>query len=522
MTHFDTIVIGSGMGGLATASLLAQIGKQRVLVLESHFKLGGFLHSFRRHKYEWDPGFHYAGEMHKGSLTRRCMDLVTGGRVKWHKLGSRFEKIMFPEGVFDIPDCPKRYQLELCERFPHETKNIKQYFSDVNATKSWSQRWFYSRALPEPLASMISMGRGLVTQNTQAYFDSRFDDPLLKGLLSAQWGDYGTPPGESAFGIHGIVCADFHHGGYYPIGGSQRIADCAVAVIERLGGRCLASHPVEEIIIQSNRAIGVRVKNKNTTQEYFASNIVSNAGLSTTFNKLVPAEFGQKERSRAAKAERGPSSIVVYLGLNDDPRKHGFQDCNYWMFESIDHEHNTKSQSGGLFLSFGSLRNPGQEPHTAQIITFSDESQWSNFFGTQWKNRGEEYERKKREWADSLIDFADARLPGLKKLVAYSELSSPLTVESFTGHPYGQIYGRACSPSRLGEQEGSIGTSVKRLYLTGTDVTVPGVNSALMVGVMTAAKLLGPVFGMPRVLASAAFNAANVEGRNANRTRGSN
>ena len=294
------------------------------------------------------------------------MDLVTGGGVQWHKLKSPFERIIFPDAVFDIPDCPKEYQQQLTDRFPDEASGIEKYFRDVKATKSWSQRWFYSRQLPEPLASVVSMGRGLVKQNTQAYIDAHFEAPLLKAALTAQWGDYGTPPSRSAFGIHGIVCSDFHHGGYYPIGGSQRIADSAVSVIEKHGGRCLASHPVEEILIERNRAVGVRVRHKGKAHEYYARHVVSNAGISTTFNSLVPTEYGKKERARDAKAEKGPSSIMCTNGLKDDPRKHGFRDCNYWMFESVDHEQNTASPSGGMFLSFGSLRNPGQEPHTAQ------------------------------------------------------------------------------------------------------------------------------------------------------------
>ena len=75
---YDLIVIGSGMSGLATASLIAQFCKKRVLVLEAHFTLGGFLHSFKRKGYEWDPGFHYVGDMEEGTQTRGCMDLVTG------------------------------------------------------------------------------------------------------------------------------------------------------------------------------------------------------------------------------------------------------------------------------------------------------------------------------------------------------------------------------------------------------------------------------------------------------------
>ena len=54
---FDVIIIGSGMSGLTTAALLAQHG-QNVLVLEKHFKAGGFTHTFKRKNYEWDVGIH--------------------------------------------------------------------------------------------------------------------------------------------------------------------------------------------------------------------------------------------------------------------------------------------------------------------------------------------------------------------------------------------------------------------------------------------------------------------------------
>ena len=52
--EYDVIVIGSGIGGLATASLLAQLKHQKVLVLEQHFKVGGFTHTFSRHNYKFD------------------------------------------------------------------------------------------------------------------------------------------------------------------------------------------------------------------------------------------------------------------------------------------------------------------------------------------------------------------------------------------------------------------------------------------------------------------------------------
>ena len=60
--RYDAIVIGSGMGGLTCASLLAQLRGLRVLVLERHWRLGGFTHWFRRPNVgRFDVGLHYVG-----------------------------------------------------------------------------------------------------------------------------------------------------------------------------------------------------------------------------------------------------------------------------------------------------------------------------------------------------------------------------------------------------------------------------------------------------------------------------
>lgn len=50
---YDTIIIGSGMGGLTTGAILAKEGK-KVLILERHYTAGGFTHVFKRKGYEWD------------------------------------------------------------------------------------------------------------------------------------------------------------------------------------------------------------------------------------------------------------------------------------------------------------------------------------------------------------------------------------------------------------------------------------------------------------------------------------
>ena len=505
--HYDTIIIGSGMGGLATASLLAQIGKKKVLVLESHFKFGGFLHSFRRKKYVWDPGVHYIGEMQDGSLTRQCMDLVTGSKVRWHAMSDNYERFVFPNATFDAPKGKAEFEKRLIERFPNEEKNIKEYFKDVTRIQNWTHRWFLSKQFPKPISSMMSLGKKLALTNTREYVESRFQEPLLRAIVTAQWPDYGTPPGKSAFGIHAAVQSDFFNGGYYPVGGSQKIADSAVKTIEEHGGTCLLNHPVSEIIIENNRAKGVVVNCKGKSKRFFSKNIVSGTGARLTFTDLVPDEFGKTERDQLANIENGTSAVILFMGLNDDPGDHGFKDCNYWLYDRLDFDKSENAPGkpeivDGCFVAFGSMRDPECDGHAGQIVGFSREPEWIEFAQKPWLRRGDIYEKKKEARAQELIDFAEERLPGLKNMIAYKELSSPLSIKSFTNHHGGAIYGQECDQNRISGGDWQIGTSVKNLYLTGSDVGLPGVNGALMAGVMTAGKLLGWL-GMPRILVKA-------------------
>ena len=81
---YDVIIIGSGMSALSSASILSQMYKKKVLILEQHGKIGGFTHSFKRKvKYEWDVGLHYVGGMRKGEMGRAAFDFITQGRLKW-------------------------------------------------------------------------------------------------------------------------------------------------------------------------------------------------------------------------------------------------------------------------------------------------------------------------------------------------------------------------------------------------------------------------------------------------------
>jgi hypothetical protein len=104
---YDVIIIGSGISGLCSAALLSMEGK-KVLVLEKHFKIGGYTHTFRRQNYEWDVGIHYIGGMHKKhSFSRKLFDKITDNNLKWNKTDDNYDRIIFPDN-FPFESCLPR------------------------------------------------------------------------------------------------------------------------------------------------------------------------------------------------------------------------------------------------------------------------------------------------------------------------------------------------------------------------------------------------------------------------------
>lgn len=522
---YDLIVIGSGMGALTVASLMAQLRGKRVLVLERHFKAGGFTHDFKRQNYHWDVGIHYIGQMNEGFSMRQVFDLVTQKGVQWTRMPEPFDRFIYPGLTFDLYGDPQRFQADLIRQFPEERRSIRRYFRDLQ--KAAAALFLQNlRSNGTGVSRLIGhMGRvwsGIrLDLTTQDYLDRHFTHPQLKALLVSQWGDYGMPPAQSPFAIHATVANHYLNGAFYPVGGAGTIAQSVKAIVEKQGGRFLLNREVTEILIEHDRAVGVKVRKVNsqtkTEEIYRAPVIVSNTGAASTYLKLIPADYPipfRESLRNFAQKHSSITNVTLFLGLADDPRKLGFQGENHWVYEAIDHnetyEHRKQwifnGQAPQFYLSFPSLKDPEATAHTAEIVVWADYDTFAQWKNQPWLHRDENYQQLKDRISQMLIQQVDRHYPGFANLVDYSELSTPLTNEHFTAHARGGIYGLPALPERFAPQNAAwtkAETPVPGLYLTGADLYMGGIVSAMMAGVTTVSRLPGGM-AFPQLFATAA------------------
>ena len=522
---YDVILIGSGIGALTNASLLAQLQNKRVLVLERHFKVGGFTHTFKRGKFEWDVGLHYVGEMQAGSRSRAIFDYITRGGVKWNQMPDVFDRFVYPDFTFDAQAGESNLRRNLIRQFPHEEAAIAQYFSDLKAVTAWFQRYMVANALPnglKPISYLMSkFGSKLALMTTGEYLNKHIQDKKLKAVLVSQWGDYGLPPGQSAFVGHAMIAGHYLNGGYYPAGGSKTIADSIMPIVKERGGQFLVNHHVNEIILKNGKAIGVRATEKRgkscIDKEFFGDVVISNVGAYITYTQLLPAEYTLPFADEINNFPTGTANVTLYLGAKKDPRSMGFNGENYWIYNGYNHDQIyadknelINSQANHCYLSFPSLKKATTSNHTMEIIAPIDFELFQQWADQPWKNRGAVYEAAKERIANALIDFVDGRFPGFKDLIEYKELSTPLTAKFFTGHRGGNIYGLPVVPKRYQARWLGPHTPVKNLYLTGSDAGVHGIVGAMMSAVVTTSLVMGTPKGMATIFSEAMRFSADV------------
>jgi all-trans-retinol 13,14-reductase len=504
---WDTIVVGSGVGGLATAALLARHGGQRVLVLERHYTAGGFTHVFHRPGFEWDVGVHYVGGMARGGFLDRLFGQLTDGSLEWADMGDVYDRAIIGGEVFDFPRGRKALRDALRARFPGEHAAIDAYFDAVRAVQRASPLFFAEKLAPRWLASLLGglMRRRLLgwsDRTTAEVLDGLTSNALLKAVLTTQLGDYGLPPKQSSFAIHAMVASHYFHGGYYPVGGSARIAESIEPVITAAGGAVWVAAEVERLEVEGGRVVGVRMAADGRVLR--AARVVSDAGAALTLGHLVPEAHRPALGVQARLGAVRPSAahLSLYLGLDRTAAALDLPKHNLWIYPSVDHDtslaerpYDPSTPLPVAYVSFPSAKDPDFERRhpgkaTIEVVTVAPWSWFERWQETDWHKRGPEYEAFKAQLTAQMLAVLDAHVPQARAHIVHSELSTPLSTRHFAGYTHGEIYGVDHTPARFRQRWLKPATALPGLWLTGQDVATCGVAGALIGGVLCASGIL--------------------------------
>ncbi len=506
--HYDAIVIGSGIGGLGVAALLAKAGK-KVLMLERHHKIGGYTHTFQRKGFVWDVGLHYVGQVHiPGTTLNKLFRYITNDKLTWTPLDDVYDRAVFGTEAFHFVRGRENLRAALKKHFPDPTDHVSidAYFKLLKDIENVGVGYYIEKVIPTFLANIFG---SFLRHKVLAYSDKTTLETLqslttnekLIGVLTAQYGDYGLPPSKSSFYMHALLANHYMEGAGYPVGGAANIAQTIVPVIEQAGGSVLFCAEVKQVIVEHNKALGVEMMDGKRIDADF---VISDTGVINTFSQLLSPEVQAQHQLKEKLAELEPSAahIGLYLGLKGSVRDLRLPACNYWVFppeynheKSQEQYKNIDSPLPVAYISFPAAKDPEwQENHpdtsTVEVIIIVPYEWFSKWEETTWRKRGEEYEALKQKVAEQMLEVLYRVEPQLKGIVEYMEVSTPLSTKKFTNHQHGEIYGLSHTPKRFRQTFLKPHTPIKNLFLTGQDAMIGSIAGGLMGGVLCASALL--------------------------------
>lgn len=461
--HFEVVVIGAGMAGLAAGIRLALAGKQS-LILERHNASGGLNSFYSIDGRKYDVGLHaMTNFVPKGTKGAPLTKLLRQLRIPYDALdlcpqnGSR---IVFPNCDLKFNNDFTLLESEIARTFPKQIDGF--------------------RALSEEVRTLDAFNLSAKPVSARAAVRQHINDPLLEDMLFCPVMYYGSAEEHDMdYGQFAIMFRSlFFEGFARPFDGVRVIIRLLQDKYRSLGGIRKMKCGVKKIHVKSGKASTIELDNGSTIT---ADKILSTAGAVET------ARLCNDQKPDADQDNIGQLSFTETITvLNKQPADFGWEDTIIFF--------NTRER-----FHYAGVKDELVDP-TSGVICFPNNYQYGNdrqlsegflritamASHDQWCSLGDtDYEAKKDHWYKELQKVALSVLPKAKNELNLEEtriakdMFTPRTVSKYTGHLNGAIYG---APRKAKDGR----THLKNLYLTGTDQGFLGIVGAMLSGISMA------------------------------------